>query len=76
MNFTCRIPVSLIALAFALMPLPQAFGQDLEPRRWTPLPPGLNVVGAGYIRTGGDVLFNPVLLIEDAEVEGHTAAVS
>jgi len=59
-----------------LMPLPEAFGQDLEPRRWTPLPPGLNVVGAGYIRTEGDVSFDPVLLIEDAEVTGHTAAVS
>ena len=54
----------------------QAFGQDLEPRRWTPLPPGLNVVGAGYVRTDGDVAFDPVLLIEDAEVGGHTAAVS
>ena len=76
MNLTCHKSVSLVVLTLALMPLPQAFGQDLEPRRWTPLPPGLNVVGAGYIRTGGDVLFNPVLLIEDAEVEGHTTAVS
>ena len=54
----------------------QAFGQDLEPRRWTPLPPGLNVVGVGYARTDGDVAFDPVLLIEDAEVGGHTAAIS
>ena len=76
MNFTCRIPVSLIVLTLALMPLQQAFGQDLEPRRWTPLPPGLNVVGAGYVRTEGDVFFNPVLLIEDADVGGHTAAIS
>jgi hypothetical protein len=75
-NFTCRIPVSLIVLTLALMPLQQAFGQDLEPRRWTPLPPGLNVVGAGYVRTEGDVFFNPVLLIEDADVGGHTAAIS
>jgi len=36
----------------------------------------LNVVGAGYIRTEGDVFFDPVLLVEDAEVGGHTAAVS
>ncbi len=54
----------------------QAFGQDLEPRRWTPLPAGLNVLGAGYIRTEGDVFFDPVLLVEDAEVGGHTAAIS
>ena len=54
----------------------QAYGQDLEPRRWTPLPPGLNVVGAGYARADGDVAFDPVLLIEDAEVGGHTAGIS
>lgn len=58
------------------MSVPRAFAQDLEPRRWTPLPPGLNVVGAGYVRTEGDVFFDPVLLVEDAEVGGHTAAVS
>jgi hypothetical protein len=75
-NFTCRKSASLIVLTLALMPLPQAFGQDLEPRRWTPLPPGLNVVGAGYVRTEGDISFDPVLLIEDAEVGGHTAAIS
>jgi len=76
MHFTCRIPGSLVVLILVLVPLPQAFGQDLEPRRWTPLPPGLNVVGAGYVRTDGDVAFDPVLLIEDAEVGGHTAGIS
>jgi len=76
MHFTCRIPGSLVVLILVLVPLPQAFGQDLEPRRWTPLPPGLNVVGAGYVRTDGDDAFDPVLLIEDAEVGGHTAGIS
>jgi len=75
-NITRRTPGSLIVLALALLPLPQAFGQDLEPRRWTPLPPGLNVVGAGYARTDGDVAFDPVLLVENAEVGGHTVATS
>ena len=54
----------------------KAAAQDLEPRRWTALPAGLNVVGAGYAATRGDVFFDPVLLVEDAEVEGHTAGVS
>jgi len=53
-----------------------ALGQDLEPRRWTPMPPGMNVVGGGYVATTGDVLFDPVLLVEDAELDGHTVAVS
>jgi hypothetical protein len=52
------------------------FGQDLEPRRWTPLPPGLTVIGAGYGATRGDVFFDPLLLVEDAEVRGHTVGMS
>jgi len=59
-----------------LTPLGQALGQDIEPRRWTPIPPGLNIIGAAYGRLQGDVFFNPVMLIEDAEVEGHFAAIS
>jgi len=50
--------------------------QDLEPRRWTVFPAGLNVVGAGYARLEGDVSFNPVLQIEDATVSGQGLAVS
>ncbi len=76
MNIAFRIPAWLIVLALLLMPLQLAFGQDLEPRRWTPLPPGLNVIGTGYVGTRGDVFFDPVLLVEDAEVEGHSAAFS
>ena len=40
--------------------------QDIEPRRWTPLPVGTNVVGVGYINSDGEISFDPVLQIEDA----------
>ena len=50
--------------------------QDIEPRRWTPLPPGLNVIGAGYVLTNGDVYFDPALQVEDATVRGHTVGMS
>ncbi len=53
-----------------------AGAQDLEPRRWTPLPPGLTVIGAGYIRNDGDVAFDPVLNVQDATVEGDTVILS
>lgn len=46
-----------------------AFAQDLEPRRWSHLPIGLNVAGAGLAVTDGDILFDPVLRIEDATFE-------
>jgi hypothetical protein len=50
--------------------------QDLEPRRWTHLPIGTNVLGVNYAFTSGDLGFDPVLEIQDARVEMHTAAVS
>ena len=59
-----------------LVLLSQANAQDLEPRRWTPLPAGINVVGAGYVGLEGDVFFNPVLEIRDADVSGHVVGVS
>jgi len=54
----------------------RASAQDLEPRRWTVLPAGLNVIGAGYVRLEGDLSFDPVLLIEDATVSGQALGVS
>jgi hypothetical protein len=58
---------SVLALAAA------ASAQDLEPRRWTHLPVDTNVLGVGYVFTKGDISFDPVLRIEQAEVELHTA---
>lgn len=54
----------------------RATAQDLEPRRWTPLPPGLNVAGGGFVLSEGDVLFDPALEIEGATFEAETLAVS
>jgi hypothetical protein len=50
-----------------------SFAQDVEPRRWTHLPVGLNVVGAAYVYTDGDIFFDPVLLVDDAETKQHLA---
>ena len=47
--------------------------QDLEPRRWSHLPVGFNVAGVGYVYTDGDLALDPVLLVENAKVEGRTA---
>lgn len=40
--------------------------QDLEPRRWSHLPTGQNIVGAGYVYTEADVFFSPVFKITHA----------
>jgi hypothetical protein len=50
--------------------------QDIEPRRWTNLPIGIKAAGVGYVYTFGDVLFDPLLEIEEAKVTAHTAIAS
>lgn len=50
--------------------------QDTEPRRWTNLPLGIKAVGVGYGYTNGEVLFDPLLEVEDATLKAHTAVVS
>jgi hypothetical protein len=69
MNRLCLL-VPLLVLASALV----AQAQELEPRRWTHLPTDSNFAGAGYAYTDGDLSLDPVLQIEDAEVEIHTLA--
>jgi hypothetical protein len=72
------LATSIAALALCCWQLVsnQAFAQDIEPRRWTPLPLGTNVLAAGYARTSGDVGFSPVLQIKETKVEADSVAVS
>lgn len=42
-----------------------ASAQDLEPRRWSHLPIGQNIVGLGYSYTEANIYFNPVWKITD-----------
>jgi len=49
-----------------------ALAQDMEPRRWTHLPVGTDVVSASYLYTAGDIHIDPVLRIDDARLEMHT----
>ena len=51
----------------------QLFAQDLEPRRWTQMPTGLNFAGIGIGHIEGDIFFDPVLLIEDAKFDMEAA---
>jgi len=46
--------------------------EELEPRRWAHLPINTNFVGAGYAYTQGDISFDPVLKIEDGQVDLQT----
>jgi hypothetical protein len=63
-------------LAFTIALLSTAVSaQEVEPRRWGHLPMGVNFAGAGYVRTNGDILLDPVLLLEDVKLEVDTYAV-
>ncbi len=49
-----------------------AVAQDMEPRRWTHLPVGTNIAGAGYAYTTGELNLDPALRIDNARVEMNT----
>ena len=65
---------SLIILLLTLCWASVSFAQDLEPRRWSQMPTGLNFVGVGYGYVNGDIFFDPLLLIEEATFEMHRTA--
>ena len=50
-------------------------GEDMEPRRWAHLPIDTNFIGAAYAFTKADIDFDPVLKIEDGQMEMHSWAV-
>lgn len=66
----------LCLLATALPVYQSAFSQDVEPRRWTPIPLGTNILGAGYSFTTGDVFFDPLLGAEDVKIRAHSLVVN
>ena len=56
----------LVVLFLAGFGFPGSAGaQDLEPRRWSHLPIGQNLLGLGYAYTEADIFFSPVLKITD-----------
>ena len=67
-----RVGAALAGILFAGL----CAAQDIEPRRWTPLPVGMNVLGAGIVYTEGDIAFDPVLELEDVTVEQTMAVVT
>lgn len=61
----------LLASLFFAWP---CLADELEPKRWAHLPIDTNFVGTGYAYTDGDIALDPVLRIEDGQMEMHTWA--
>lgn len=53
-----------------------SYAQDLEPRRWTPVPLGMQVIGVGYGYVSADIEFDPVMQVKDAEFTLQAVAAS
>jgi hypothetical protein len=76
MTFNLKF-VNSFAWGCLLLLLPLLFAnpclaEELEPRRWSHLPINTNFVGSAYAYTEADIGFDPLLKIEDAEMELDT----
>jgi hypothetical protein len=49
--------------------------QELQPRRWSHLPMETNFGGIGYVYTNAEISFDPVLLIEDTDLDLHSFSI-
>jgi len=67
---------SLVLLVCLWLIAADGMAQDIEPRRWTHLPTGINVFGVGGGGIDADIFFDPVLRIEDASMEMYVFAAS
>ena len=56
----------------ALLTCDLATAQELEPRRWTYLPMDARILTVGVAQSNLDILFDPVLDIEEAEQDVQT----
>lgn len=66
----------VVSLCFLGLVLPfLCLDDELEPRLWNHLPIQTNFAGGAYANSRADIAFDPVLLIENVEMELHTWAV-
>lgn len=71
-NFIIKICLLQVILYFSNF----SFGQDIEPRRWNPLPLKTNILAVGYANTSGEILFDPLLQAEDVTVNVNAVVAS
>lgn len=74
-SFISNSQLTRVCLCFVALLAQRNFAQDIEPRRWTPLPLGTQIVGVAYGYTDGEIFFDPVLQAEDATVSINAMAV-
>ena len=65
-----RITIALVLVLLVALP---ATAQELDPRRWSHLPTGINIAGGGYAYTDAKIGVDPVLQLENVELEMNTS---
>lgn len=70
--FRFRLSTPLLFLLIAFCGVDTVYSQNLEPRRWSHLPTGLNIVAASASLMDGHIYFDPVMQIEDGKFELYT----
>ena len=71
-----RFGEALVLLTMLSLFAGDAGAQDLEPRRWSHLPTGMNVIGASTVWTDGEIFSDPVARLQDATFERYTLSSS
>lgn len=61
----------LVVTAMLLYTCP-CLSEELDPKRWSHLPINTNFVGTAYAYTDADIGFDPVLKLENVQLEMHT----
>ena len=76
MSTRLGLPSLSYVLIWLALSTASARGQDLEPRRWTHLPDGMNVLAFGVVESSGDLTVDPVLMLDDVKYDARLELVS
>ncbi len=64
--------IQALAMLVVLLVCRGVQAQELEPRRWSHLPVGINFAALAYAYTDGNIFLDPAVLVEDAQAEVHS----
>ncbi len=73
-NFYHKINMSFAIFSWCFSSV--LWAQEIEPRRWAHLPVDSDILAIATVHTNADIAFDPVLKIEEGEVEADTVVAS
>lgn len=70
----CCRSKTILAICILIIGVLETSAQELTPRRWSHLPIDTNITGLGYVYTSAEIYLDPVLQVEDLELDLNTVA--